>query len=178
MEFSRQECWNRLPLLLQRIFPTQGLNLSLLHCSQILYLWASQLRTDPSSPCLSWESPFSISVNDSREPSSSSGQPSAQLSGGAGLYFGSLFPLLSLAIWVFASAGNFFSPFILKAMACLISCFLQFKAVELFPIIKTGEGKNTEPFIQIKAADQGELFSPRILPDLPGTVYSRDFLIL
>ena len=63
-------------------------------------------------------------------------------------------------------------------MACLISCFLQFKAVELFPIIKTGGGKNTEPFIQIKAANQGELFSPRILPDLPGTVYSRDFLIL
>ena len=61
-------------------------------------------------------------------------------------------------------------------MACLISCFLQFKAVELFPIIKTGEGKNTEPFIQIKAADQGELFSPRILPDLQGQFTLEIFL--
>ena len=28
--------------LLQRIFPTQGLNLSLLHCRQILYHWAAR----------------------------------------------------------------------------------------------------------------------------------------
>lgn len=77
----------------------------------------------------------------------------------------------------FASAGNFF-PFILKAVACLVSCFLQFKAVGLFPIIKTGGGENTEPFIQIKAADQGGLFFPRIVPNLPGLVWSRDFLIL
>lgn len=77
----------------------------------------------------------------------------------------------------FASAGNFF-PVILKAVACLVSCFLQFKAVGLFPIIKTGGGENTEPFIQIKAADQGGLFFPRIVPNLPGLVWSRDFLIL
>ena len=33
MEFSRQEYY----FLLQRIFPTQGSNLGLLHCRQILY---------------------------------------------------------------------------------------------------------------------------------------------
>ena len=37
MGFSRQEYWNGLHSLLQRIFPTQGLNLGLLHCRQILY---------------------------------------------------------------------------------------------------------------------------------------------
>ena len=37
MEFSRQECWNGLHFLLQRIFPTQGSNPGLLHCRQILY---------------------------------------------------------------------------------------------------------------------------------------------
>ena len=31
MEFSRQVYWSGLPFLLQGIFPTQGLNLSLLH---------------------------------------------------------------------------------------------------------------------------------------------------
>ena len=35
--FSRQECWSGLHALLQGIFPTQGLNLRLLHCRQILY---------------------------------------------------------------------------------------------------------------------------------------------
>ena len=35
MEFSRQEYWSRLPF--QGIFPTQGLNLGLLHCRQIVY---------------------------------------------------------------------------------------------------------------------------------------------
>lgn len=68
---------------------------------------------------------------------------------------GCLFPLLSPAIWVPASAGHLL-PFILKAVAGLISCFLPLKAAGLFPIIKTGGGKSTEPFIQIKAADQGE----------------------
>ena len=37
MEFSRQEYWKGLPFPLQRIFPTQGSNLGLLHCRQILY---------------------------------------------------------------------------------------------------------------------------------------------
>ena len=37
MEFSRQEYWSGLPSLLHGIFPTQGLNLSLLHCRQIFY---------------------------------------------------------------------------------------------------------------------------------------------
>ena len=37
VEFSRQEYWSGLPFLLQGIFPTQGLNLDLPHCRQILY---------------------------------------------------------------------------------------------------------------------------------------------
>ena len=36
-EFSRQEYWSGLPLPSPGIFPTQGLNLCLLHCRQILY---------------------------------------------------------------------------------------------------------------------------------------------
>ena len=35
--FSRQEYWNSLHFLLQRIFPTQASILGLLHCRQILY---------------------------------------------------------------------------------------------------------------------------------------------
>ena len=44
MEFSRQEYWSGCHSLLQGIFLTQGLNLHLLHCRQILYrlhLWAA-----------------------------------------------------------------------------------------------------------------------------------------
>ena len=37
MEFSRQEYWSDCRILLQEIFPTQGLNLGLLHYRQILY---------------------------------------------------------------------------------------------------------------------------------------------
>ena len=37
MEFSRQELCSGLPFLFQGIFPTQGLNLGLLHCRQILH---------------------------------------------------------------------------------------------------------------------------------------------
>ena len=37
MGFSRQENWSGYRFLLQGIFPTQGLNLDLLHCRQILY---------------------------------------------------------------------------------------------------------------------------------------------
>ena len=37
IEFSGQEYWSGLPFLLQGIFPTQGLNPGLPHCSQILY---------------------------------------------------------------------------------------------------------------------------------------------
>ena len=37
MGFSRQEYWSGLHCLLQRIFPTQGLNLGLLHCRQLLF---------------------------------------------------------------------------------------------------------------------------------------------
>ena len=37
MEFSHQEYWSELSLFLQRIFPTQGSNLCLLHYEQIPY---------------------------------------------------------------------------------------------------------------------------------------------
>ena len=37
MEFSRKEYWRRLPFPFPGIFLTQGLNLGLLHCRQILY---------------------------------------------------------------------------------------------------------------------------------------------
>ena len=37
MEFSRQEYGVGCHALLQGIFPTQGLNVGLLHCTQILY---------------------------------------------------------------------------------------------------------------------------------------------
>ena len=37
MRFSRQECWNGLPFPPPGFFPTQGSNLGLLHCRQILY---------------------------------------------------------------------------------------------------------------------------------------------
>ena len=40
-EFPRQEYQSGLPFLLQRIFPTQGLNPHLMHCRQILYHWAT-----------------------------------------------------------------------------------------------------------------------------------------
>ena len=39
--FSRQECWS-CHALLQEILLTQGSNLGLLHCRQILYLWATR----------------------------------------------------------------------------------------------------------------------------------------
>ena len=44
MGFSRQDPWSGCQTLLQRIFPTQELNpslLHLLHCRRILYLWAT-----------------------------------------------------------------------------------------------------------------------------------------
>ena len=42
MEFSHQEYWSELLLFLQRIFPTQGSNLCLLHYEQIPYHWATR----------------------------------------------------------------------------------------------------------------------------------------
>ena len=39
--FSRPEYWSGLPLPPPGIFPTQGSNLCLLHCRQILYHWAT-----------------------------------------------------------------------------------------------------------------------------------------
>ena len=41
MGFSRQEYWVGCHFLLQGIFPTQELNLGLLHCRQILFYWLS-----------------------------------------------------------------------------------------------------------------------------------------
>ena len=37
LEIPRQEYWSRLPILLQGIFLTQGLNSGLQHCKHILY---------------------------------------------------------------------------------------------------------------------------------------------
>ena len=37
MEFSRQEYWSLLPFASSGIFPTQGLNVGVLHCRHILY---------------------------------------------------------------------------------------------------------------------------------------------
>ena len=42
MQFSRQKYWSGCHALLQGIFPTQGPNPGLLHCSQILYHWATR----------------------------------------------------------------------------------------------------------------------------------------
>ena len=51
MGFSGQEYWSGLPFLLQGIFPTQGSNLGLLHCRQILYqlsLWGHLFKLHPN----------------------------------------------------------------------------------------------------------------------------------
>ena len=42
MELSRQENWSGCHFLLQGFFRTQGLNLGLLHCRQILYTLSHQ----------------------------------------------------------------------------------------------------------------------------------------
>ena len=47
MGFPRQEYWSGLPFLLQRIFPTQGLDPGLLHCRQILYHLSHQWSPPP-----------------------------------------------------------------------------------------------------------------------------------
>ena len=44
MEFPRQEDWSGLHFLLQGVLPTQGWNLGLLHCRQILYRLSHQGR--------------------------------------------------------------------------------------------------------------------------------------
>ena len=45
MEFSRQEYWSGQPFPSPGIFMTQGLNLGLLHCRQILYCLSYHLHT-------------------------------------------------------------------------------------------------------------------------------------
>ena len=50
--FSRQEYWSGLPCLLQGIFLTQGLNLHLMRCRQILYHWAAREALTPVQWCL------------------------------------------------------------------------------------------------------------------------------
>ena len=42
MGFPRQEYWSALPFLLHEIILSQGLNMCLLHCRQILYCWVSK----------------------------------------------------------------------------------------------------------------------------------------
>ena len=46
--FSRQDYWSGLPFLLQRIFPTQGLNPGLLNCRQVLYCLSHQESLGPN----------------------------------------------------------------------------------------------------------------------------------
>ena len=58
MGFSRQEYWSGLHALLQRIFPTQGSNVHLLHCRRILYHRASREAHDLSYPFLFEEGPL------------------------------------------------------------------------------------------------------------------------
>ena len=56
MEFYKTEYWSAEPFLLQGIFPTQGLNLGLLHGKWILYHlshWTSNLKTAQFSSVLS-----------------------------------------------------------------------------------------------------------------------------
>ena len=48
MEFSKQEYQSELPFLLQGIFPTQGLNLGLLHCMQIFFQLSHQAQQGQS----------------------------------------------------------------------------------------------------------------------------------
>ena len=50
MVFSRQQYWSRLPSIFQGIFLTQGSNLGLLHCRQILYHLSHQGSPWPPAP--------------------------------------------------------------------------------------------------------------------------------
>ena len=49
MEFSRQEYWSGLPCPSPRIFPTQGLNLGLLHCRRFFTVWAMLVNMKSTS---------------------------------------------------------------------------------------------------------------------------------
>ena len=51
MDFSRKEYWSRLPFLTPGDLPTQGSNLGLLHCKQILYHLSHQRRLAPYFTC-------------------------------------------------------------------------------------------------------------------------------
>ena len=52
MEFSGQEYWRGHCFLLQGIFLTQGLNLGLWHCRQILYCQSHQGSPKTNSSCV------------------------------------------------------------------------------------------------------------------------------
>ena len=56
MRFSRQEYWSGLPFPSPGDFLTQGSNVDLLHCRQILYCWASGEAQGLSwkIKCLAW----------------------------------------------------------------------------------------------------------------------------
>ena len=56
--FSRQEYKRGLHTLLQRIFPTQGLNLGLLHCRRILYHLSHPRKPIPEQPTLQMKAPL------------------------------------------------------------------------------------------------------------------------
>lgn len=112
-------------------------------------------------------SPLSISLIDSRELLSYSGPLSAQ----PGEELDCIFIASSLSFLLpsgfLPQRGTFF-PFILKAMACLISCFLPFKAAGLFPIIKTGGGKTLSPSFRSRQQIKGSYFPPESHQISPG----------
>ena len=58
MEFSRQEYWNGLPFPSPGVFPTQGSNLGLPHCRQILYHLSHQ-----GSPKDKWKGPHTCKAH-------------------------------------------------------------------------------------------------------------------
>ena len=62
MGFSRQDHWSGCHSFLQEIFPTQGLNLGLPHCRQILYHLShlQQLPTSCFTYCMCFNAPLSI----------------------------------------------------------------------------------------------------------------------
>lgn len=112
-------------------------------------------------------SPLSISLIDSRKPLSYPGLLSAQL----GEELDCIFIASSLSFLLpsgFLPQRGTFPPFILKAMVCLISCFLQFKAAGLFPIIKTGGGKTLSPSFRSRQQIKGSYFPPESHQISPG----------
>ena len=85
MKLSRQEYWMGSHSLLQRIFPTQGMNPGLLHCRQILYqvshqgssyLGLSSVQfSSVAHSCPTLCNPMNRSMRESRDSQESSPTP-------------------------------------------------------------------------------------------------------